>query len=81
MLRFFAGGLSWLALNLGHAMVGWRRDRRALHDLIAGTQVWAAGEMPRAARLWLIAQAALLLGILLAYLLRLFWLLYQLATL
>ena len=40
-LRFFSGGLSWLSLNLGHALAGWRRDGRALHDLLAGTQVLA----------------------------------------
>lgn len=37
--RFFAGGLSWLTLNLGHALVLLRRDGRALHDLVAGTAV------------------------------------------
>jgi uncharacterized RDD family membrane protein YckC len=60
LLRHFAGAISWLLLNLGHAIAGWRRDRRALHDLIAGTQVLAQGAMPRWARWWLIAQAALL---------------------
>ena len=37
--RFLAGSVSWLSLNLGHALAGWRRDGRALHDLIAGTRV------------------------------------------
>ena len=37
--RFLAGTLSWLSLNLGHALAGWRADGRALHDLIAGTRV------------------------------------------
>ena len=37
--RFAASGLSWATMNLGHAMAGWRQDRRALHDLVAGTQV------------------------------------------
>lgn len=37
--RFIAGSVSWLSLNLGHALAGWRRDGRALHDLIAGTRV------------------------------------------
>jgi len=60
LLRHFAGAISWLLLNLGHAIAGWRRDRRALHDLVAGTQVLADGPMPRWARLWLLAQAALL---------------------
>lgn len=38
-VRFLAGSLSWLSLNLGHALAGWRADGRALHDLIAGTRV------------------------------------------
>ena len=38
-LRYFAGSLSWLTLNLGHAMAAFRRDGRALHDLVAGTAV------------------------------------------
>lgn len=37
--RFLAGSVSWLSLNLGHALAGWRKDGRALHDLIAGTRV------------------------------------------
>jgi uncharacterized RDD family membrane protein YckC len=37
--RFVAGSVSWLSLNLGHALAGWRSDGRALHDLIAGTRV------------------------------------------
>lgn len=40
-LRYFAGSLSWLSLNLGHALALVRRDGRALHDLIAGTAVVA----------------------------------------
>jgi len=39
--RYFAGSLSWLSLNLGHALALFRRDGRALHDLIAGTIVVA----------------------------------------
>ncbi len=37
--RFFAAGLSWLSLNIGHAMVAWTRERRALHDYVADTRV------------------------------------------
>jgi uncharacterized RDD family membrane protein YckC len=48
--RFAAGALSWLTLNLGHALAGWRRDHRALHDLVAGTQVRGLGPTPRWAR-------------------------------
>lgn len=39
MLRFFAGSLSWLSLNLGHALAAWTPRKQALHDLIAGTLV------------------------------------------
>ncbi len=37
--RFFAAGLSWLTLNVGHALAAWTRERRALHDYFAGTRV------------------------------------------
>lgn len=37
--RFLAAGLSWLTLNLGHALAAWTPSRRALHDLAAGTRV------------------------------------------
>jgi uncharacterized RDD family membrane protein YckC len=37
--RFFAAGLSWLTLNVGHALAAWTRERRALHDFVAGTRV------------------------------------------
>lgn len=49
-LRFAAGALSWLTLNFGHAMVKFRSDRRALHDLVAGTQV-LMDEMPSEQRM------------------------------
>jgi uncharacterized RDD family membrane protein YckC len=37
--RVLAAGLSWLTFNLGHALAAWTRDKRALHDLLAGTEV------------------------------------------
>jgi uncharacterized RDD family membrane protein YckC len=37
--RFLAAGLSWLTMNVGHALVAWTPERRALHDMIAGTRV------------------------------------------
>lgn len=37
--RFFASGLGWLTLNLGHALAAWTPQRRALHDYLAGTRV------------------------------------------
>jgi uncharacterized RDD family membrane protein YckC len=81
LMRHLAGAISWLTFNLGHAIAGWRRDRRALHDLLAGTQVLAIMPMPAWARAWLGLQAALLLGMLLGGIGWLGWLLYQLATL
>src|SRR5690606_27647898 len=39
LLRHAAGALSWLTLNIGHALAMLRPDRRALHDLVAGTAV------------------------------------------
>ena len=80
-LRHASGALSWLLLNLGHAIAGWRADHRALHDLIAGAQLRALGPMPRWARWFLIVQGALALAGLLGLLGWLGWLLWQLATL
>ena len=37
--RFVAASLSWLTLNGGHALAAWTRERRALHDYLAGTRV------------------------------------------
>ena len=57
LLRHVAGALSWLTLNIGHALVLLRPDGRALHDLVAGTRVvqdCAAGTpLPAWARAWL----------------------------
>jgi len=39
LLRFFAYAVSWLTFGLGFVMAGLRHDKRALHDLIAGTRV------------------------------------------
>src|SRR5690606_36780709 len=38
-LRHVAGALSWLSLNLGHALAALRPHRRALHDVVSGTRV------------------------------------------
>ena len=66
--RFFAGIPSWLLLHLGHAMAGWRADKRALHDRIAGTRVLLAPgadpRMPAWTRSWLLLQAAGFFGLL-----------------
>ncbi len=61
LARFAAGSLSWLTLNLGHALAGWRRDHRALHDLVAGTQVRGRGPTPRWARAFVSVLALLAL--------------------
>lgn len=37
--RALAWGLSLLAVGAGHVLAGLRQDRRALHDLLAGTRV------------------------------------------
>ncbi|MCX7043315.1 MAG: RDD family protein [Gammaproteobacteria bacterium] len=79
-MRFFAGSLSWLSLNLGHALAGWRKDGRALHDLLAGARVSALGPMPAWARALLWAQLALLVLLSAGMLLRIFWMLGQIAT-
>jgi uncharacterized RDD family membrane protein YckC len=38
-LRYLASGLSLAILGFGYLMAGLRRDKRALHDLIAGSRV------------------------------------------
>ena len=44
LLRFFGSVLSGLILSIGYLMVAFREDKRALHDLIAGTRVVFARE-------------------------------------
>jgi uncharacterized RDD family membrane protein YckC len=46
-LRYLSGFLSVIPLGLGFWMAGLRRDKRALHDLIAGSRV---ERLPRARR-------------------------------
>ena len=68
LLRFLAAGLSWLTLNLGHALVAFP-PHLALHDHVSGTRVRAPRDrppMPPWARLWLA-----LLGV--AFLVALVW--------
>lgn len=79
-LRFFSGILSWITLNLGHAMVAFRQDGRALHDLVAGTRVVAHAPMPPWARAFLWAQVLSLGLVTLAVVVRLFWMLGQIAA-
>ena len=75
--RFLSGSLSWLSLNLGHALAGWRTDGRALHDLIAGTCVVVRAPMPRWGRWLLYALPVLLFALIVGLLGRLLWLLAQ----
>ena len=37
--RYCAASLSWISLNLGHALAAWTPERRALHDYVASTRV------------------------------------------
>lgn len=66
-LRFVAGVPSWLLLHLGHAMAAWTKEKRALHDLIAGTRVQlregVEPRLPPWARAWLLLQAAAFFGL------------------
>jgi uncharacterized RDD family membrane protein YckC len=55
LLRFLAAGLSWLTLNIGHALAGFP-PYLALHDHASGTRVLAARDsarMPAWAWIWL----------------------------
>lgn len=65
LLRFAAGALSWLSLNIGHMLAAIPPDHAALHDRISRTRVVlavdAAERMPRWAAAWLVLQAAALL--------------------
>ena len=65
--RFLAGAPSWALLHFGHAMAAWTKERRALHDLIAGTRVVqhdpAATPLPAWARAWLFLQVAAFFGL------------------
>lgn len=64
LLRHAAGALSWVTLNLGHALALVSPQKRALHDYIAGTRMVQDGDsmaLPMWARAWLGLQALLLL--------------------
>ena len=58
-VRHVAGALSWLTLNLGHALAAVPPHKRALHDYIAGLRVIddaAEQPLPGWARAWLVLQ-------------------------
>ncbi|MBJ7575595.1 RDD family protein [Luteimonas sp. MC1828] len=62
LVRFLAGGLSWLTLNVGHLLAAVPPRHAALHDRISGTRVCLADDatarMPGWARAWLRLLAA-----------------------
>lgn len=65
-LRHMAGLLSWLTLNLGHAMAAVPPRKRALHDLVAGTRVLRVrgdARMPGWARAWIVLQLLAMVGL------------------
>jgi uncharacterized RDD family membrane protein YckC len=68
--RFAAASLSWLTLNVGHALAAWTRERRALHDYVAGTRVENADPAATAMPGWgwaiIALNAVVFLGIALA---------------
>jgi len=65
LLRFAAGALSWLSLNIGHMLAAIPPAYAALHDRISRTRVVlasnAAERMPRWAAAWLMLLVATLL--------------------
>ncbi len=58
LARHLAAALSWLTLNLGHAMIALPPTHRALHDRLAGTRVQAqrGPHLPAWARTWIALQ-------------------------
>ncbi len=59
IIRHVSGALSWLSLNLGHALAALPPQKRALHDYIAGTRVVTGGvrtHLPRWASAWIALQ-------------------------
>ena len=60
IVRYMAGALSWLTLNLGHALAALPPQKRALHDYLSGTRVTMPVDVPQRlpawARAWLVLQ-------------------------
>ena len=72
-LRHVAGLLSWLTLNLGHALALLPPQKRTLHDYIAGTRVVRVAtdpRLPRWAAAWIAVQWLALFALLAWLLLR-----------
>lgn len=63
VLRHVGGVLSWLSLNIGHAMAAVAPRHQALHDRVAGAQVLTSIEtatrLPVWARVWVLLLVAL----------------------
>lgn len=60
LLRHLASGLSWLSLNIGHAMAALPPRHLALHDRLSGTRVLrrpGRAGMPAWAKGWIALQA------------------------
>jgi uncharacterized RDD family membrane protein YckC len=64
VVRHLGGTLSWLSLNLGHAVAALPPQRRALHDYLAGCRVLSdhPQSLPAWARAWLWLQLALVVA-------------------
>lgn len=59
--RFLASSLSWLSLNIGHAMAALPPKHLTLHDRISGTRIvpgHANASLPAWAWVWLVLQVA-----------------------
>ena len=58
LLRYLACGLSWLSLNVGHAMAALPPRRLALHDRLSDTRVLRTGQagLPAWAKGWIALQ-------------------------
>ncbi|RZA20353.1 MAG: hypothetical protein EOP93_06135 [Lysobacteraceae bacterium] len=59
LLRHLAAGLSWLTLNIGHALAALPPDHLALHDRVSDTRVLrrtGSDRLPLWAKSWLVAQ-------------------------
>jgi uncharacterized RDD family membrane protein YckC len=66
-VRHLAGALSWLTLNLGHALALLPPRRRALHDWLSGTRVVSGADsdaLPAWARAWLALQVVAVFALL-----------------
>lgn len=55
LLRFAAGALSWLSLNIGHLLAAMPPDHAALHDRMSGTRVLLDAGTPARLPAWAVA--------------------------